>query len=155
VTQRPPAYEQRDVEPRGVIIFLASLLASLALILVLMWGLWRVLAWTRASEGPFPEPEARQLPPAPRIQANPPLDLWLLRQHEDSILNSYGWVDRQTGTVRIPVSRAIDLLAKRGLPVQPETGTAPTVPATGPESGGPQTGQPQPRVTPVPGEVER
>lgn len=146
----PPAYEQRDVTPRGVIIFLASMFASLALILVLVWGLWRVLAWIRASEGPFPEPQASQLPPAPRIQANPPLDLWRLRLHEDSILNSYGWVDRQAGTVRIPVSRAMELLAKRGLASQPETGTAPTAPATGPESGGPQTGQAVPRVTPVP-----
>lgn len=147
----PGLFEQTDVDSRGVVIFLVSLLASLVLVLALVWGLWRVLAWMRASEGPFPQPQASQLPPAPRIQANPPLDLWRLRAHEDSVLNSYGLVDRQTGAVRIPIGRAMDLVAQRGLPVRTETGAAPTAAGTGPESGGPQTGQPMPRMTPVPG----
>jgi hypothetical protein len=146
----PGLFEHTDVDSRGVVIFLVSLLASLVLVLALMWGLWRVLAWTRASEGPFPQPQASQLPPAPRIQANPPLDLWRLRAHEGAVLDTYGWVDQQAGVLRIPIGRAMDLVAQRGLPVRTETGAAPTAPETGPESGGPQTGQPMPRVTPVP-----
>ena len=31
-------------------------------------------------------------------------------------LNTYGWVDRKAGVAHIPVDRAIDILAKRGLP---------------------------------------
>jgi hypothetical protein len=33
-------------------------------------------------------------------------------------LSSYGWVDREAGIVRIPIDRAMDLLAERGLPAR-------------------------------------
>ena len=57
-------------------------------------------------------------PPAPRIQASPATDLRDLRAYEDSQLNSYGWVDKQKGTVRIPIERAIELVARQGIPPQ-------------------------------------
>lgn len=41
-----------------------------------------------------------------------------LRATEDAILTTYGWVDREKGVVRIPIDRAIDLLAQRGLPTR-------------------------------------
>ena len=37
-------------------------------------------------------------------------------QDEDSVLNHYGWVDPERGVVRIPIDRAIDVIATRGLP---------------------------------------
>ena len=43
---------------------------------------------------------------------------------ENAILGSYGWLDRKAGTVRIPIDRAMDLIAHRGLPA---TATAPAV----------------------------
>ena len=46
-----------------------------------------------------------------------------LRPGEDAILNSYGWVDQKNGIARIPIDRAIDILAARGLPARP-TSTA-------------------------------
>jgi len=42
-----------------------------------------------------------------------------LRVQEDAALHSYGWVDRSAGTVRIPIERAMDLVAARGLPSRP------------------------------------
>jgi hypothetical protein len=42
-----------------------------------------------------------------------------LHEHEDSILNSYGWVDQKAGIVRIPIERAMDIVAQRGLPAPP------------------------------------
>ena len=44
---------------------------------------------------------------------------------EEQTLNSYGWVDQQAGVVRIPIDRAMDLLAQRGLPTRPQAGVAP------------------------------
>jgi hypothetical protein len=38
-----------------------------------------------------------------------------LREAESAKLNSYGWIDKSTGVVRIPIDRAMDLLAQRGL----------------------------------------
>ena len=48
-----------------------------------------------------------------------------LRAADDATLTSYGWVDRKSGIVRIPIDRAIDLLAARGLPSKPQAPQAP------------------------------
>jgi hypothetical protein len=47
-----------------------------------------------------------------------------IRVREDGLLDSYGWVDENAGTVRIPIERAMDLLVQRGLPVRPQAGDA-------------------------------
>jgi len=56
--------------------------------------------------------------PEPRLQVAPQLDLAALRTQEDKELNNYGWINRQTGVVRLPIERAMDLLAQRGVPVR-------------------------------------
>jgi hypothetical protein len=55
-------------------------------------------------------------PPKPRLEINPQMDLAAKRRAEDATLNSYGWIDRNTGTVRIPIERAMDLVAERSSP---------------------------------------
>jgi hypothetical protein len=57
----------------------------------------------------------QKAPPEPRLQPNPPLELKEFRAGEDAVLNTYGWVDPEKGIVRIPVSRAMELVAKEGL----------------------------------------
>jgi hypothetical protein len=56
--------------------------------------------------------------PEPRLQENPTADLNRFRATEEAKLNGYGWVDRERGIIRIPIERAMDLLARRGLPVR-------------------------------------
>jgi hypothetical protein len=58
----------------------------------------------------------RPLPPSPRLQNYPFQDIKELRQNETPLLGAYQWIDRNAGTVRIPIDRAMDLLAERGLP---------------------------------------
>ena len=58
-------------------------------------------------------PVKPRLPPEPRLQAHPIKDLEELRKAETELLTTYGWVDKSAGTVRIPVARAIELLAQR------------------------------------------
>jgi hypothetical protein len=45
-----------------------------------------------------------------------------MRADEDQILGSYGWIDRERGIVRLPIDRAIALLAEKGLPERAEKG---------------------------------
>ena len=54
--------------------------------------------------------------PQPRLEVKPGATLAELRAAEDADLNSYGWIDRNAGTVRIPIDRAMQLLLDRGLP---------------------------------------
>jgi hypothetical protein len=43
---------------------------------------------------------------------------FLLNQEKQ--LNSYGWVDEKAGVAHIPIERAMELTAQRGLPVRPQ-----------------------------------
>jgi len=68
----------------------------------------------------------RPLPPSPRIQVNPGADIQSYFQSQQNLLNSYGWIDRQNGIVRLPIDRAMELILQRGLPtrssITPENG---------------------------------
>ncbi len=54
----------------------------------------------------------RQPPPEPRLIENEPADLDTVRQQEQAVLESYDWVDAAGGVVRIPIERAMELVAK-------------------------------------------
>jgi len=47
-----------------------------------------------------------------------------MRAEEDKILKNYGWIDQEKGIVRIPIDRAIEILAQRGLPARSASGSA-------------------------------
>lgn len=97
----------------GFLVGLALLLGSAAVVCLV---LYRALADRLQTEDPAPSPvpEARErvLPPEPRLQENPPEDMAALRARADEILSTYGVVDMASGTVRIPIERAIDLAAR-------------------------------------------
>jgi hypothetical protein len=111
-------HEERDVPLRPLIISGMSLALLVGLSLLIMWLLFDYFAARRARLEAVPSPmfEARQLPPEPRLQVSPQQDMRQMRATEMAALHSYGWVDRQAGIVRIPIERAIELLAERGLP---------------------------------------
>jgi hypothetical protein len=46
-----------------------------------------------------------------------------LHAREDLLLNNYSVAPGATGTVRIPISRAMEIIAQRGLPVNAQAGT--------------------------------
>jgi hypothetical protein len=64
------------------------------------------------------------LPPAPRLQKSAQADMQAMREAEHEWLSSYDWVDQKNGIVRIPISEAMDRVARAGLPrwpaVQPQ-----------------------------------
>ena len=43
-----------------------------------------------------------------------------MQSEEGAALEGHGWVDREKGVVHIPVERAMDLIAARGLPASPQ-----------------------------------
>jgi hypothetical protein len=100
-----PGYEVRDASVRDVVAFLIGLIA---LIVVVQLGLWGML---EAIRGQKPE-SATQLT-APEVISD---QRRKLVDRETATLEGYGWVDRKSGAVQIPISRAIDLVAEQGLP---------------------------------------
>ena len=70
--------------------------------------------------------EMTQQFPTPRVQTDDGnQDMADLHAREDLLLEHYSWVDQSQGKVRIPIERAMELLAQRGLPVAAAVGTAP------------------------------
>lgn len=140
-THQPPqdprvvGHETSDAEIGPLLKFAVFLTVVVVVVSVLTIGLYNYLdARELAEKAPrYPLSTAqRPLPPAPRLQTHPFMDVQQLRREEQRFLNRYTWVDRGAGVVRIPVDRAIEVLAERGLPYreaqtgnveQPEAGT--------------------------------
>lgn len=111
-------HEHRDANVRNVAAFGIGLSVLLAGVLLVMAWLFFFLGRNQEFASSPPMATSREIPPQPRLQVTPVTDLKQMRAAEDSILNSYAWVDRQEGTVRIPIERAMELLAQRGLPAR-------------------------------------
>ncbi len=58
---------------------------------------------------PKPEPF-----PAPQLQRTPLSDFEKLREKQQAQLSGYAWVDKKQGIVRIPIERAMQIVAARG-----------------------------------------
>jgi len=61
----------------------------------------------------------RAVATGPLLQPDPPRQKAELRQYEDNLLTTYDWIDQEGRVARIPVDRAIDILAASGLPETP------------------------------------
>lgn len=119
------AYERRDISPRAVVWSAIGLVLSLVVIFLVLRLAEAALSKVNSGGATRTVAPRVEVPP-PRLQTNPASDLARLRAEEDAKLNSYGWIDRRSGVIRIPIERAMELTAGRGLPVRPATkGDAP------------------------------
>jgi hypothetical protein len=135
-------HEERDVNAWAVGKFAIGLTLLCIAVVLLIAGLFRYFQGrenaAQAPPGPGTESNVSREPPAPRLQDAPISDLKQMRDAENQILGTYAWVDREHGIVRLPIDRAIDVLAQRGLPSSPaaadQTGVSvPTDSGLGPE----------------------
>lgn len=134
-------HERKDINFRALTKFgIAFIFAGI----VMHFFLWFVFDYFRGREAPAAQRpskgigmDARQLPPEPRLQAAPIRDLTEMRAAEKEILEGYSVVDEARGAVRIPVSRAMDLLAAEAAPgAAPGVSTTPPAQVTVPSSSG-------------------
>jgi hypothetical protein len=122
-----PGYETSDANAGGVFKFLVGLGVVLAIIALTCYGLFRYFSAhdvnQAASESPFAD--TRQLPLGPQLQVNPREDWLKFREEQEKSLETLAWENRSAGTVRVPIEEAMDLLVKKGLPVQGESQAQP------------------------------
>jgi hypothetical protein len=143
-------FEQTDVRVTGIVVFLTALAIFVAVTGILCYGIGKVInaqlnkedgpntKWTKAVEvrelGNLPNnpqlqnkmAELTQQFPAPRVQTDDGnQDVADLHAREDLLLEHYTRVDGKPGQVRIPIDRAMELIAQRGLPVAPAVQKAP------------------------------
>jgi hypothetical protein len=115
-------YEQSDARARPIYLALAVLSVSTVLIAAIVIGLFWL--YESAAQNKEPQPAAfaqeQRHPKGPLLQSAPRYDLQELRRQEQQVLHSTQWIDQQAGTVRIPIDRAIELVAERGFPDWPK-----------------------------------
>jgi hypothetical protein len=119
-------HENRDVNVWAIGKFAIGLAIVAIFCIGLMGGLFQYFLHREGGAPPSriesAAQDARQLPPDPRLEETPATDLKKMRAAEDKLLNTYGWIDQQNGIVRLPINRAMDLVAQRGLPARSQAG---------------------------------
>jgi hypothetical protein len=114
---RPVGHETTDVSPLALGLFALGLTLMVAIVLPLLtWLFWRYEGEAQRADPPQSPLAVDELPPSPRLEVDPGAELARLRGVEEKTLSSYGWIDRQQGVARVPIERAIAVLAERGLP---------------------------------------
>jgi hypothetical protein len=132
---RGAGYERRDAYVPALLKFAFWMAVALAVVMVGMKWTFDYYSRTQPLGAPAsPLFAGRELPPSPRLQVQPRLDLKDYCAAQQQAVNSYAWVDRSSGVVRVPVDRAMDLLLARGLAARSASeapdGTAAAVAAT-------------------------
>src|SRR5229473_4292527 len=126
-------FEQEDLSSRSALYFLAGLVLVCVVVYLIVFGMYRFLdSYATAHQPPMspmvtPEADTRAVPPEnaetfpqPRLEENERTQFRSFIENQDRKLATYDWVDKDTGTVRIPIDRAMELIVQRGLPVHAE-----------------------------------
>ncbi len=135
---KPPAnggYERQDIGVSGVLYFLLGLAVAGLFVYFVVNGIYSYLEKkSEANQAPVSPlvtnapTDTRKLSsdykdylqqnfPSPQLEIDERGQLDKIRTDEAETLSTYDWVDQKAGTVRIPIDRAMDLIAQRGLPV--------------------------------------
>lgn len=112
-------YERRDANARAI-LYLGVAFIVIAIILHFAVGLvWKEFAGDEREQNFAPSTliNGNQFarPPQPQLQVSDEADMERLRATQEQELNSYGWIDRERGVVRIPIEQAMKTIAQKGL----------------------------------------
>jgi hypothetical protein len=155
-------YERRDIGVAGVVYFLVGLAVFVVIAHFVVTTLYHFLdKQSQAQQTPVSPlvtstvKDTRNLPPefktdaegtdyekylkksfpTPQLEIDERNQLDKIRINEEDTLSTYDYVDKNAGTVRIPIDRAMELIAQRGLPTRREAGSAAeATPASGRQS---------------------
>ncbi|MGC2398924.1 MAG: hypothetical protein WA510_04045 [Acidobacteriaceae bacterium] len=147
-----PGYEVTDVNVNGIVVFLASLFAFVGVFFIFCFGMGKVIntaivksdgppnRWNEIGATPkgkredltssavMEQQQLNQMVqrfPTPRLQTDDGnLEIAEMHAREDLLLDHYSWIDRSSGKIRIPIARAMELVADR-LPVASAEQTEP------------------------------
>ena len=136
-------FEHEDLSPQGVFYFMGGVAVLGVVIYFILIGMYRFLDNYDRTHQPAANPmaattgvdprtmnykqildQAQQTFPKPVLEHSEQTQYLEELKKQNEVLGSYDWVDEKNGVVRIPIDRAIDLVAQRGLPVVSEADAA-------------------------------
>jgi hypothetical protein len=137
-------FEQQDLSAKGIFSFLFGLAVFGVIIHFVLSGMYGLLdRYEQRHQPPLNplatpvESRSRQVPPnarlkfpEPRLEVNERTELTGVILQQEERLNSYGWMDEKSGVVHIPIERAMQLIAQRGLPTRSQAGALAQLPGT-------------------------
>ncbi len=115
-------HERTDWNLNWVLFGGIALVVSVALMLIGSWWIFRNFQSSAAGRQMGTATGPPIAPPEPRLQVSPSADWTAMLQREKAILQSYGWVDRSHGVIRIPIEREMQLIAQHGFPTAKPSG---------------------------------
>jgi hypothetical protein len=125
------SFEPTDIHTKTIYIYLASLaVAVMATFFISIYIERAAMKYALDSETEMAPSRAamgsdyRVVPPAPRLQENPQQDLRNMRKEDSDEMESYRWVDKNSGIAQIPVSEAMKIIVQRGTAGGSAAGTA-------------------------------
>jgi hypothetical protein len=121
-------HELSDLSPKNIAIFGVSLAVMILIVLWVCYELFQHYSTVsmKTEVPPSPLSYTREPTPEPHLLVVPGQELKAMRAAEDSLLHSYAWVDKEKGIVRIPIQRAIDILAQGGIRSRSQSNEKPT-----------------------------
>ena len=137
-----PGHEEVDVDPARVAMWGGIFIGGTAVCAVLAAIGYAAAKGITFAEVFDPEPEVvdRPLPPEPRLERDPFALLQATEEQARGRLEGWEWVSREQGTARIPIDRAMELVAEKyeqgGRPPGTESGADAGTPDAGPPDAG-------------------
>jgi hypothetical protein len=123
-------HEERDVNIWAIGKVGIGLIITTVASVAIVWGMFAYLRVQYNAQPPEHgiDINALKRAPAPNLLYNEheAENLREYRSDQEQVLNGYSWVDQQHTQVKMPISRAIDQLVQKGLPVRTQ---APAPPA--------------------------
>ena len=131
-------FEREDLSSRSIFAFLIALALLAILLHFILTGIYGYMDAREKQNQPPQNPlntkasaDVRVITPAdvtrfpqPRLESDERTEINGFRTEEEKRLNSYGWVDQNAGVVHIPIDRAMQIIAERGLPTRQSSGPA-------------------------------
>ena len=126
---QPPSAAHEHSDANVWIIIKFGLWLAISAIVVsgamgLLFGVFVTQSEETTAEFPLAVGQEQRLPAAPRLQQFPPTEMYEFRKHENEVLEKYGWVNKETGVVRLPIEEAMKLTVERGLPARAPLATS-------------------------------
>ena len=116
-------HEIGDIPLKPVFNFLIGLTLLSVVSFAIVYGVFLFFAAYKARTSAKPPPmaarQAGQLPPQPRLQVDALKEWVVFKAEQDSLVATYGWVDKGRGLVRLPQDRALEIMAGKAWPHRP------------------------------------
>jgi hypothetical protein len=121
-----PGFEEQDADSKSVIIGGVGILVVLLIAMAIMkiQFSWEISDQGENTKTPFSD--QRVIPAGPLLQASEYDDQQVYKAWVKEDIESYGWVSKEDGVVKLPIDRAMEVVLANGLPVRGPNDAPPT-----------------------------